>query len=186
MHPADINAALRKAGWTQSEVARHFANRRGRQLTPCAVQQVIKGRSASARIALLISEITGLPVAAMWPGTYPRLEHTQSSRLLVPPEERARRGFAFFDSLMTAQEGRMTPHSLLTAELHLVLANAQASAEHMRQVNELDPVPPGVLEDHRTEVLGEIFSAIDRVSPGLGEALQVATYPLQPNEESPS
>lgn len=80
----------------------------------------------------------------------------------------------------------MTPHSLLTAELHLVLANAQASAEHMRQVNELDPVPPGVLEDHRTEVLGEIFSAIDRVSPGLGEALQVATYPLQPNEESPS
>lgn len=74
MHPADINAALQKAGSNQSAVARGFRNRRGQVLSPAAVHMVIKGRSVSERIALRIAEVTGLPVGQLWPGKYPQLE----------------------------------------------------------------------------------------------------------------
>ena len=78
MHPADINAALRKAGSSQARVARSLAAD-GLPVTHSAVHMVVSGRGASARIARRISEITGLPVARLWPGRYAPLESEQAA-----------------------------------------------------------------------------------------------------------
>jgi lambda repressor-like predicted transcriptional regulator len=74
MHPADITAALKKAGSSQSAVARLVVGRNGKGVTPGAVHLVVQGASKSQAIASAISRITGLPVGALWPGKYPRLE----------------------------------------------------------------------------------------------------------------
>lgn len=78
MHPADINAALQKVGSSQAQVARSLPGRDGAELTHAAVHLVIRGRSHSARIALRISEVTGLTVGELWPGVYPQLEAQQA------------------------------------------------------------------------------------------------------------
>jgi lambda repressor-like predicted transcriptional regulator len=70
MHPADIKAAINKAGSSQADVARTL---QGRNVTPSAVWAVINGNSRSASIAKHISRITGLAVHVMWPGAYPEL-----------------------------------------------------------------------------------------------------------------
>lgn len=80
MHPADINAALQKAGSNQTAVARSLTNRNGRSLTSAAVHHVIKGRSRSERIALCISQVTGIPVGQLWPNKYPVLEAAQERK----------------------------------------------------------------------------------------------------------
>lgn len=69
MHPADIKAAISKAGSSQADVARTLKP----AVTPSAVWAVINGNSRSAAIAQHISALTGLPVHAMWPGKYPAL-----------------------------------------------------------------------------------------------------------------
>lgn len=69
MHPADIKAAIQKAGSSQADVARTLKP----AVTPSAVWAVINGNSRSAAIAQHISRVTGLPVHSMWPGAYPGL-----------------------------------------------------------------------------------------------------------------
>jgi lambda repressor-like predicted transcriptional regulator len=74
MHPADITAALKKRGSSQSEIARSVVGRRGHGVTPGAVYLVVKGLTKSRSIASRISAVTGIPVAELWPGKYPDLE----------------------------------------------------------------------------------------------------------------
>ena len=74
MHPADIQAAIKKAGASQSSIGRELP---GKTVSRMAVSHVISGRSKSARIALRISEVTGVPVRELWPGKYPILEMQQ-------------------------------------------------------------------------------------------------------------
>lgn len=78
MHPADISAALRKAGSSQAKVARWFAEQGQKPVTHAAVHMVVSGRGSSARIARRISEVTRLPVAVLWPGKYPDLVAQQA------------------------------------------------------------------------------------------------------------
>lgn len=64
MHPADIKAALAKAGKTQVAIAR------GLGVHPVTVNQVIKGRCRSARIAAAIARATKVKLNDLWPGVY--------------------------------------------------------------------------------------------------------------------
>lgn len=74
MHPADITAALKKRGSSQSAVARSVRGRSGNAVTPGAVHLVVKGQSTSRTIALGIAKAAGIPVGELWPGKYPDLE----------------------------------------------------------------------------------------------------------------
>lgn len=64
MHPADIQAAIRKTGSNQAEIAARLG------LTEAAVSLVIHSRSKSRRIADAIADITGLSLKKLWPGVY--------------------------------------------------------------------------------------------------------------------
>jgi lambda repressor-like predicted transcriptional regulator len=64
MHPADIKAALQKAGSSQTAIAR------ARKVSKTTVSDVIYGRTTSRPIADLIAEATGLTVEQIWPGKY--------------------------------------------------------------------------------------------------------------------
>lgn len=66
MHPADINAALLKAGANQTRIAEAY------KVSCNAVSSVIHGRMKSSRLAKAISKITGIPVNTLWPGKYTR------------------------------------------------------------------------------------------------------------------
>ena len=77
MHPADIQAALVKAGSSQSSIAQSMKHPDGKRLTQGSVHLVIRGKSKSARIAKRIAEVTGLTVSVMWPGAYPQLEQEE-------------------------------------------------------------------------------------------------------------
>lgn len=77
MHPADINAALRKAGSSQAQIARWFGQTGQKPVSAGAVSIIVNGRMKSARIARRISEVTGIPVARLWPGKYPALAAEQ-------------------------------------------------------------------------------------------------------------
>ena len=61
MHPALIKAALKMAGSSQTDIARE------RGVTHTTVGSVIFGKGRSAPIEQRISEITGLPLAELWP-----------------------------------------------------------------------------------------------------------------------
>jgi len=98
MHPADISAALRKAGSSQAQIARWFAEQGQKPVSHAAVHMVVSGRGCSARIARRISEVTRLPVAVLWPGKYPALVAQQmpksgskraTSHVLVSPRAKA-------------------------------------------------------------------------------------------------
>lgn len=78
MHPADIKAALEKAGSSQSAIARSLRTKAGGSITPGAVHLVVLGASKSQRVAMRISEVTGLPVSLLWPGKYPALEKLEA------------------------------------------------------------------------------------------------------------
>ena len=68
MHPADINAGLKKAGWNQARV--------GQSLTPpmtgSMVGKVIRGQRRSQRIEERISEILNIPLHRLWPKWHKR------------------------------------------------------------------------------------------------------------------
>jgi len=64
MHPADIKAALEKAGTSQIKIATAL------ELSESAINHVIYGRSTSRRVADLIASKTGLPLSKLWPGRY--------------------------------------------------------------------------------------------------------------------
>ncbi|HEY4761797.1 MAG TPA: helix-turn-helix domain-containing protein [Thermoguttaceae bacterium] len=64
MHPADIQAAIKKAGSSQAEIARALGVTRG------AVSFVVAGHSTSERIATEIATITGIHIDRLWPGRY--------------------------------------------------------------------------------------------------------------------
>lgn len=71
MHPADIQAALKKRGKTQASIATDLS------VSKPHVAYVIHGRSKSGRVALAISQATGIPVDRLWPGQYLYLAHDQ-------------------------------------------------------------------------------------------------------------
>jgi lambda repressor-like predicted transcriptional regulator len=79
MHPADISAALKKAGSSQAQVARSFAADGDKGVTHAAVFMVVSGRGTSTRIARRISELARIPVARLWPGKYPELVAEQAA-----------------------------------------------------------------------------------------------------------
>jgi lambda repressor-like predicted transcriptional regulator len=64
MHPADIQAALRKAGVSQQDIADKF------EVSKSTVSQVIHGLSKSRRIAEEIASVIGKDLADIWPGSY--------------------------------------------------------------------------------------------------------------------
>ncbi|MCX7061366.1 MAG: helix-turn-helix domain-containing protein [Gammaproteobacteria bacterium] len=66
MHPADINAALKKAGTSQAHIARRLG------VTHTAVCHVVNGRpnNRSRRIAKAISRATAIPMSTLWPNSY--------------------------------------------------------------------------------------------------------------------
>lgn len=65
MHPADIQAALRKAGVSQKDIAEKF------EISESTVSQVIHGLSKSRRIAEDIASVIGKEISDIWPSTYP-------------------------------------------------------------------------------------------------------------------
>jgi lambda repressor-like predicted transcriptional regulator len=64
MHPADIKAALKKAGATAAAIARE------RGVSQPTVSEVILGNRRSAPTELRVAEITGLPLSHLWPQWY--------------------------------------------------------------------------------------------------------------------
>lgn len=64
VHPADITAALKKSGSSQTAVASDLG------VSQAAVWSVINGRKKSIRIAKRIARQTGLGIEQMWPGKY--------------------------------------------------------------------------------------------------------------------
>lgn len=78
MHPADIHAALKKAGSSWADVARSLRGAHNRPLTIAAVFNVANGFSKSDKIAWRLSQVTGVPVAQLFPGQYARLVDLQA------------------------------------------------------------------------------------------------------------
>lgn len=68
MHYADINAALIKKGYTPTVLAGDL------ECSPGAITQVIRGKTASRRIATHIAKLLGRPVSQVWPDRYPAVE----------------------------------------------------------------------------------------------------------------
>lgn len=68
MHPADINAALKKAGTSQAQLARRLG------VSHTAVCHVVNGRpnNRSRRIAKAISHAAGISMKELWPDAYGR------------------------------------------------------------------------------------------------------------------
>lgn len=64
MHPADIQAALKKLGITQRTIANEL------DVSEVTVSTVIKGRVTSRRIADFISAKINRNVDAIWPDKY--------------------------------------------------------------------------------------------------------------------
>jgi lambda repressor-like predicted transcriptional regulator len=71
MHRADIKAELEKAGSGVAKVARQL------KLRPSTVSMVVSGKGTSRRVARRIARITGIPVARLWPGKYPKTQAAQ-------------------------------------------------------------------------------------------------------------
>lgn len=68
MKPLDIRIALLRKGLNSRLIARDCA------VTDSTVSNVIHGRARSRHVATRISDLTGIPVAKLWPGKYPALE----------------------------------------------------------------------------------------------------------------
>lgn len=67
MHPEQIKAAIRMTGTTPTDLGRSLG------VTHTCVAHVISGRGVSARVAQRIAQVTGIPIAKLWPGKYQRL-----------------------------------------------------------------------------------------------------------------
>lgn len=64
MHPADIKAAIEKAGSSQRDIAHEC------KVTPSAVAHVIYGRGTSLKVAEAVARVTGYAVSTLWPDKY--------------------------------------------------------------------------------------------------------------------
>jgi hypothetical protein len=65
------------------------------------------------------------------------------------------------------------PLNAAVAELRLCADRAACMAQQRRPL-----FAAGLgIEDHRTQVIGELLDALDRVDPGLGDTLLHAMYP---------
>lgn len=64
MHPADIQAALKKSGLSQKTIATAL------QISTTAVNGVIHGKYTSRHIAEYIAEKLGKTLEDIWPGRY--------------------------------------------------------------------------------------------------------------------
>lgn len=73
MHPEEIKAAIRMTGTTPAYIAD------GIGVSRTCVSHVIHSRGISAKVAKRIAEVTGIPVARLWPGKYPALSHPSGS-----------------------------------------------------------------------------------------------------------
>ena len=67
MHPADIKAALNKAGCSMKMIA-DWAG-----VNQSAVSHVVYGRSTAISIAIMISKETGFSLEKIWPGRYRKM-----------------------------------------------------------------------------------------------------------------
>lgn len=61
MHPAEINAEIRKAGATQTAIAETLG------VSPATVSAVINGRIKSKRVASAIALVVSRSVVSLWP-----------------------------------------------------------------------------------------------------------------------
>lgn len=68
MHPADIKAALEKAGWNQRKIIRSL---RFKGKSEAMVSRAIAGKERALAVEARISEITGIPLQKLWPQWYP-------------------------------------------------------------------------------------------------------------------
>ncbi|WP_017327387.1 helix-turn-helix domain-containing protein [Synechococcus sp. PCC 7336] len=66
MNPIDIKAELRKAGYTQTDVAQLL------NCTPQTVWNVISRRDRSRRVEEKIAELIDRPLWEVWPDSYPQ------------------------------------------------------------------------------------------------------------------
>lgn len=82
MHPADIKAAIQKAGSNQVLIAQRVAKPGARHVHKAAVSRVISGNLISQHIAKVVAEVTKIPVSQLWPGKYPQLEFLEATGLL--------------------------------------------------------------------------------------------------------
>lgn len=64
MHPADINAALRKKGLNQTAIAKSLTP----PVDPSLVTKVVQGDRANEAVRTRISQAVGIPVSRLWPG----------------------------------------------------------------------------------------------------------------------
>jgi lambda repressor-like predicted transcriptional regulator len=64
MHPADIQAAIKKAGHSQAAIAAEL------RVSRMAVSHIIHGRGKSRRIASRIAQLVAIPLSDLWPGMY--------------------------------------------------------------------------------------------------------------------
>lgn len=64
MHPAEIQAALKKKGLKQADIARQC------EVTPTTVGDVIHGRSRSRAVEARLAQEIGLPESTLWPQWY--------------------------------------------------------------------------------------------------------------------
>jgi lambda repressor-like predicted transcriptional regulator len=64
MHFADIQAQLKKAGWSQERVAIKTGYSKQH------VSSTLRGVRRSRAIAAAVAEITGRPISELWPGLY--------------------------------------------------------------------------------------------------------------------
>lgn len=64
MHPADIQAALKKKGYSQAKLARELG------LHPVSISRVILGKEVSNRIMNAVAVIIGQPVQFIFPDYY--------------------------------------------------------------------------------------------------------------------
>lgn len=63
-HPADIKAAIEKAGSSQADIAREF------KVSRPTVNKVVYGQASSLRIAAHIAKLIGKSLEELWPGRY--------------------------------------------------------------------------------------------------------------------
>ena len=85
------------------------------------------------------------------------------------------------------RKSRMNPHTQLASEVLLTLHKAEGMAAVLKQRQAAgESISDLSLEDHRTEILGELFDGIERCNPGVATRLQVAMYPFSPLEEDPA
>lgn len=71
MHPADIRALLKKAGYTDQSLGKLL---RTRDDKVTIITHVVKGRVRSRQAESAISQVTGIAPQILWPQWYPTVD----------------------------------------------------------------------------------------------------------------